>query len=121
MLIRFLKEGGGLACYIKSNIKYSDTKFHALNQSCKDLEMLWISIDVNNMRPVIIINIYRPPQGDHKKCNELINDAFERANLKDNTDIFMLGDFIIIPLCSNVLRLLNPYRGCSIHADPGPL
>ena len=28
---------------------------------------------------------------------------------------------LIIPLCLNELRILNPYRGCSIHADPGPL
>ena len=26
--------------------------------------------------------------------------------------------FIIIPLCSNELRILNPYRGCSIGAIP---
>ena len=26
----------------------------------------------------------------------------------------------IIPLCSNELRILNPYRGCSIRAIPAP-
>ena len=92
---RLPKRGGGLACYIKSNIKYSDTKYEALNKSCKDLEMLWVSIEIKNLRPILIVTIYRPPQGDHKKCNELLTEAFERANLKDNTDIFMLGDFNI--------------------------
>ena len=29
--------------------------------------------------------------------------------------------YFIIPLCPNELRILNPYRGCSIHADPCPL
>ena len=43
------KRGGGLACYIKSNIKYPDTKFEALNKSCKDIEMLWIDIEIANM------------------------------------------------------------------------
>ena len=28
------------------------------------------------------------------------------------------GLHLIIPLCPNELRLLNPYRGCSIHATP---
>ena len=88
---QFPKRGGGVACYIKSDIKYSDTRYDALNKSCKDLEMSWVSIDIPNMRNVIVVTIYRPPEGDQNKCNELINEAFERANLKDNTDIFMKG------------------------------
>ena len=92
---QFAKRGGGVACYIKSNIKYSDTTYEGLNKSCKDLEMLWISIDIANMRPVVLVVVYRPPQGDHKKCIEIIDEAFVRANLKDNTDIFMMGDFNI--------------------------
>ena len=55
--------------------------------------MLWLALDIPNLRPVVVVIIYRPPQGDHKRCNLLINEAFERANLKDNTDIFLLGDF----------------------------
>ena len=87
------KRGGGLSCFIKSSIKYSDTKFEALNKSCKDIEMLWVNIEINNMRPMVLVVVYRPPQGDCKKCNELLNEAFERANLKDNSDIFLMGDF----------------------------
>ena len=91
----FPKRGGGVACYIKSDIKYSETKFELLNKSCRDLEMLWVSIEIDNMRPLVVITVYRPPQGDYKKCNTLLNEALERANLKDNTDIFVLGDFNI--------------------------
>ena len=87
------KKEGGVACYIKSNIEYSDTKYEALNKSCKDLEMMWISIEIKNMKPIVLIVVYRPPQGDNKKCNEMLNEPFERANLKNNTDIFLLGDF----------------------------
>ena len=81
--------------YIKPSIKYSDTKFEELNVSCKDVEMLWVALEISNMRPVVVISIYRPPQGDSKKWNTLVNEAFERANLKDNTEIFLLGDFNI--------------------------
>ena len=70
------KRGGGLACYIKSNVKYSDTKFEALNKSCKDLGMLWVSLEIDHMRPLVLVTVYRPPQGDHKLCNEMINKAF---------------------------------------------
>ena len=89
------KRGDGLLNFIKSDIKYSDTKYERLNVSCKDVEMLWLAVEISNMRPVVVVKIYRPPQGDHKCCNTLINEALERANLKDNTDIFLLGDFNI--------------------------
>ena len=87
------KRGGGLIAYINNNIKFSDTKYDKLNVSCKDVEMLWLALEFPNLRPVVVVTVYRPPQGDHKRCNTLINEAFERANLKDNTDIFLLGDF----------------------------
>ena len=87
------KRGGGLMGYIKKDIKFSDTKYDRLNISCKDLEMMWLALEIPNLRPIVVVIIYRPPQGDHKKCNSIINEAFERANLKDNTEIFMLGDF----------------------------
>ena len=49
--------------------------------------MLWVSIDIDNMRPLVVITVYRPPQGDYKKCNTFLNEAIERANLKDNNKI----------------------------------
>ena len=91
----FFKKGGGVACYIRSDIKYSDTKYKELNKSCKDIEMLWISLELERVRPIVIVTIYKPPQGDYKRCNEYLNGAFEAANLKDNSDIFLLGDFNI--------------------------
>ena len=87
------KRGGGLIGYIRDNIKFSDTKYDKLNISCKDVEMLWVALEIANLRPVVIVTIYRPLQGDHRRCNTFINEAFERANLKDNKDIFLLGDF----------------------------
>ena len=87
------KRGGGLMGYISNKVKYSDTKYDKLNVSFRDVEMLWLAIEISNLRPIVVVIIYRPPQGDHKKCNTIINEAFEKANLKDNTDIFLLGDF----------------------------
>ena len=89
------KKGGGAACYIRNDIKYSDSKFNKLNKSCKVLEMLWVKIELNQVRPIVVVTVYRPPQGDYKQCCSLINDAFEQADLKDNTEIFLLGDFNI--------------------------
>ena len=43
----------------------------------------------------MVVTVYRPPQGNCKKGCEFLNLAFERANLKDNTDVFLMGDFNI--------------------------
>ena len=61
--------------------------------------MQWVLLECTNRRRVVIINIYRPPQGDYKAdykaaCKS-INDALNKANLKDNVEIFLLGDFNI--------------------------
>ena len=73
---------------------FSETKYCKMNLSCKDLEMQWLSVTPNNVRPILVVNVYRPPQGDYKKCCELLIDAFNRADLKDNTEIYILGDLI---------------------------
>ena len=57
--------------------------------------MMWVKLYFDNVRPIVIVNVYRPPQGSYVKGCELISEAFYRADLKDNTDIFMLGDFNI--------------------------
>ena len=57
--------------------------------------MQWIALDLKNVRPMVVINVYRPPQGDYKTCCKLITEAFMTANLKDNTEIYLMGDFNI--------------------------
>ena len=89
------KRGGGVSCYIREGIKFSDSAHANLNTSCKDIEMVWVKLFIKNVRPIVIISVYRPPQGNYKRCCELLSSAFDKANLKDNTDIFILGDFNI--------------------------
>ena len=43
----------------------------------------------------MVIKIYRPPQGDHKAATKLISKALQDAHLKDNVEIFLMGDFNI--------------------------
>ena len=49
------------------------------------------------------------------------HDYVRGYGMQDTIKEEIKGCFFIIPLCSNELRILNPYRECSIHADPGPL
>ena len=89
------KRGGGLACYVKDHIQMSATRFCHLNKSLKYLEMQWISVRVQGMRHIAVINIYRPPQGDYEVACKMINEAIVEADLKDNAEIFLMGDFNI--------------------------
>ena len=76
------KKGGGLACYFNEGINMNDYRYSKLNCSNKDLKMQWISLENKNMRRVVLINTYRPPQGDYKKACKFIHDAILRIMLK---------------------------------------
>ena len=91
----YCKRGGGLMCYAKDNLRVSDSEYEKLNYSTKDLEIQWISVHIDNLRPIVILNLYRPPQGDYKKACKIINDSISEANLKNNTEIYLMGDFNI--------------------------
>ena len=89
------KRGGGLAMYVKEGIQFSDTKYEGMYVSCKDLEMQWISVKVNHIRPILVDNVYRPPQGDYKKCCNLITEPLNRADLNVTSEVYICGDFNI--------------------------
>ena len=89
------KKGGGLLCFVRKDIKFSDSKYMHLNNSSEDLEMQWILLTIPNVRPIVIVNIYRPPQGNYKKGCTLLSEAFAKADLGDNADVFLLGDWNI--------------------------
>ena len=89
------KKGGGLICYVKNDLDYNEYRYSFLNNSSRDLEMQWVSLEVKNMKRIVIINVYRPPKGDYKAGCKLIHEAIKRADLKDNVEIFLMGDFNI--------------------------
>ena len=57
-----VKRGGGIGCYIKSDIIYSATELEELNVSSKDGEIMWITINQPNMKKILVCNLYRPPK-----------------------------------------------------------
>ena len=89
------KRGGGLICYVKEKWQTSGTKFMHLYRSNRDIEMQWISLHTPSLRQIVIINAYRPSQGDYKVACKAINDSANAANLKPNVEIYLMGDFNI--------------------------
>ena len=89
------KKGGGLGIYIKEGIDYNDLKFSDNNMSTSDIEMQWVEIKIRNMRKIILINVYRPPGGTYKSFCESIYKSISNSSIKDNSDIFIMGDMNI--------------------------
>ena len=61
------KRGGGLATYIKTDITHSGEELGDLNNSCKDIELQCLSINLPQTRKIVFVNVYRPPQGGSGK------------------------------------------------------
>ena len=63
-------KGEAILCYIKEDIKFSDTRYQDLNMSTQDLETQWVLLFIPNVRDIVIliVNFYWLPQGDYKKC-----------------------------------------------------
>ena len=90
-----IKKGGGLCIYIKNNLNYNDIVYSSNNTSSSNIEMQWVEINIKNMRRILIVNTYRPPSGDYKNFCNIIRDSIVNSNIKNNTDIFIMGDMNI--------------------------
>ena len=99
------KKGGGLGIYIKNGIDYNDSVLKNNNTSTSDIEMQWLEIKVKNMKKIILVNIYRPPSGIYKNFCSKIYDSLTNSVIKDNSDIFIMGDMNI-----DMLDLNSPLK-----------
>ena len=89
-----VKKGGGLCCYVNMNLRYSITDLNHLNCSTKDGEILHIVIEQPFVKKCILINVYRPPQGNAENFNDkLIDNITQINNDYPNAEIILLGDF----------------------------
>ena len=100
-----IKKGGGLGVYIKNGLDYNESLFRKNNISSSDIEMQWLEIKVKNMKKIILLNVYRPPSGIYKKFCDAIYESVSNAELKDNSDIFIMGDMNI-----DMLDLNSPIK-----------
>ena len=85
-----------MACYIKQNYTYL-RESEELNISSIDLESLWITVLIPNMRKIVIGTMYRPPQGNIKSFIKLLEKQIKDINDKYTQpfDLFILGDLNI--------------------------
>ena len=108
-----IKKGGGLGMYIKNGLDFCESIFNKNNISNSDIEMHWVDIKVKNMKKIIIINVYRPPTGKCSNFCKTIYDTVTNSKIKDNTDIFIMGDMnidILDPKSPSKKELENTMR-----------
>ena len=91
------KRGGGVCCYIKSDLIFSDSELSHLNKSTRNIEMLWITLNQPKMKTIIICNLYRPPTGNIADFCEVLHDSYNTIIDMYNREIevYILGDFNI--------------------------
>ena len=65
-----IKKGDGVCCYIKSNTKFSHIELAKLNCSTPDIEIHHVLIVQPHIKKCILLNIYRPPQGNIENFTE---------------------------------------------------
>ena len=90
------KKGGGLCCYVNINYTFSHIDLLPLNVSTQDVELQCITLDQKFMKKMVIINLYRPPQGNPQTFIDTLSDTYNRIQiLYPNSEIIALGDFNI--------------------------
>ena len=89
------KRGGGLAMYIDKTLPIDDNKFANLNISNNTIEMQCISVNFLKLREIVIVNLYRPPQGSISSFIEHLTDTITSvfSLCKANIELFFMGDF----------------------------
>ena len=66
-----------------------------MNISSKNIESQWISLKLPNLREIIIINLYRPPQGSITEFCEKLNDDLSSFDPTKKREFYLMGDFNI--------------------------
>ena len=89
------KKGGGLAMYIDSNLEHSGPPVENVDISTKDIELQCMTISLPLTRKIVVLNVYRPPQGGAKTFGKLVCESILKVKSKDNTEVYVMGDMNI--------------------------
>ena len=89
-----IKKGGGLCCYTNGNCNFSNTELMHMNLSNCDGEVQHMVLQQPKMKKCIIVNVYRPPQGNVASFVNLLIENVNDITVKyPNTEITIMGDF----------------------------
>ena len=96
------KKGSGIAMYLLNSLNFS--KCNEYSHITTDLESLFLTVNnENNSMTTIVGTIYRPPNGDLAKFNELLGNIMFNLN-RCKKDVIIMGDFNINMFLDNKKR-----------------
>ena len=92
-----IKKGGGVCCYIKNDLIYSDSEYANYNISSKNIEIQVLSINQPHLKKMLLLNLYRPPQGNTLLFCDTLHDIIVslRTVIPNDFELFIIGDFNI--------------------------
>ena len=117
------QEKRGVAMYINNNLDFSDTSHSHFNTSNINIESQWISIKLNNNKPILIGNVYRPPQGDIDEFIHVLENIFQLTDLS-KIEVYIMGDVNIDfkdkkhITTKKVLAFFKPYGFNQVIKEP---
>ena len=88
------KKGGGLCMYVKDNLNVKVDHINHMDISTRDVECQAIEIIYENQKNVIVLNLYRPPQGNIENFIDYIDRMVNSIDIVKK-DVFILGDYNI--------------------------
>ena len=95
------RKGGGVACYIKSNLAFNQRKDFS-----NDIEKIFFDILLPNSKPILVGIIYQPP--DQSGFLTKLTDAIKGTEFFEEQEVYILGDFNINLLNKKTLRKSYP-------------
>ena len=77
---------------VREGILYSNSSYAHLDSSSNDIEIMWTEIIRSGKINIVLVNLYRPPDGNKAFFIESLNSKIELANLR-RKDLIIMGDF----------------------------
>ena len=96
-------KGGGLLFYVKTTYSKYISKLDNPNPIGKDLEHLWLEINIPFRRKILLGLCYRPPSGNVTIANSLISAQLKSFELNSSHDVLLIGDFNVNYLDRNTI------------------
>ena len=89
-----IKRGGGVLTYISKEID-TFSIIPNLTESDNNLESQWLEFKLNKLKPIVVGNCYRPPDGNEELALSKLNSKIEHLLQRPKYEVFILGDFNI--------------------------
>ena len=87
------KRGGGVCIYTKNYIEIDPITHKNLNASNKNIEMQWVILNRPNTKKILLVNVYRPPDGNVEEAFDAISEGLDTIDKLNKYEILIMGDF----------------------------